>query len=347
MDRNQDGHPDPENLAILLTSILGCIGTGSMFPLSLKSGLVPKNKFNILKTAKTINGCRQFVNTSGSLSSITMSLLLSFLLMIPLISCQHPQQNVHRNTENSSRPKTFSIPQWYANLPKVDGCRINYGYSGIYLDANRQKEDLLKNSAENMAKNEKVFIEVGWAGAQTHVQGLTASYILEKGWQDRASVLEKKLKIVREYRMENGIIALCAYCPDESLLQGLIDQVDGSLVNINSDDPPEWVKEPISHPGYVYGIGIAPSQIKPGSAWEEAERQARAALAFNLAVHHKVLLKTISESTNAMSQKLSETKAEIVLIDVTIIRHGYSHANQSFYALAQMPTPAGRDRTGN
>jgi len=318
-----------------------------MFPLSLKSGLVPRNKFNVLKTATTINGCRQFVKTGGSLCSIMMVFLLPVLLMIPLISCQHSQQIISRNTENSLPPKTFLIPQWYAELPKVDGCRIDYGYSGIYLDANRQKEDLLKNGSVNMAKNDNVFIEVGWAGTQTHGQGLTASYILEKEWQGRASVLEKKLKIVREYRMENGIIALCAFCPDESLLQGLIDQIDDSLVNINSDDPPEWVKEPISHPGHVYGIGIAPNQIKPGSAWEEAERQARAALAFNLAVHHKVLLKTISESTSSMSQKLSETKAEIVLTDVTIIRHGYSHADQSFYALAQMPISAGRVNTGN
>ena len=147
--------------------------------------------------------------------------------------------------------------------------------------------------------------------------------------------------------MENDVVALFAFCPDESLLQGLMNQIDDSLVNINSNDPPEWVREPISRAGYVYGIGIAPSQIKPGSAWEEAERQARAALAFNLAVHYKVLLKTISENTSSMSQKLSETKTEIALKNVTIIRHGYSHANQSFYALAQMPIPAGQVNTGN
>lgn len=318
-----------------------------MFPQSAKPGLVPRDKFNVLKTAKTANGCRQFVNTAISLCYILMSFLFPVLLLMPLISCQYPRQNIARDTENSLRPKTFSIPRWYAELPKVDGCRIGYGYGGIYLDANRQKEDLLKNGAVNMAKNENVFIEVGWAGTQAYGQGLTASYILEKEWQDRASVLEKKLKIVREYPMENGVIALCAFCPDESLLQGLMNQIDDGLVDINTDDPPEWVKEPLSHAGYVYGIGIAPSQIKPGSAWEEAERQARAALAFNLAVHHKILLKTISENTSSMSQKLSETKAEIALTNVTIIRHGYSHANKSFYALAQMPTPAGRVNTGN
>ena len=192
MDRNDDGYPDPEVLAILLTTIWGCIGTDSMFPQSLKPGLMPINKFNVLKTAKTTNGGRQFVNTDKSLCTISMSFLLPFLLMIPLISCQYPRQNIIRDTENSLHPIIFSIPRWYAEPPKVDGCRIAYGYSGIYLDTNRQKEDLLKNGAVNMAKNDNVSIEVGWAGTQTHGQGLTASYILEKEWQDRALVLEKK-----------------------------------------------------------------------------------------------------------------------------------------------------------
>ena len=318
-----------------------------MFPQLLKAGLAFRNKFNVLKTVKKYNCCRQFVKNGRSLCHIMNSFLLPVLLMMPLIACQGSSQNIGQDTEKSLRSKPFSIPRWYAELPNVDGCRVAYGYGGIYLDETLQKEAIVENGAGNMAKNEKVFIKAGWAGSQTRSQGLNASYVIEKGWQDRASNLEKNLKIVREYRMENNIIALCAFCPDESMLQGLMNQIDDSLVNINSDEPPEWVKEPISHPEYVYGIGTAPSRIKPGKAWEEAERQARAALAFNLAAHHKVLLKTISENTSSMSQKLSETKAEIALTDVTIIRHGYSHANKSFYALAQMPIPAGRVNTGN
>ena len=318
-----------------------------MFAQSLKSGLVLRNLFNDLKTVKTYNGCRQFVKTKRSLCCIVMSFLLPVLLMIPLISCQGSRQNIAQDTETASRPKTFSIPRWYAELPNVDGCRLAYGYSGIYLDAALQKEALLKNGAANMAKNAKVFIKAGWAGSQTHSQGLNASYVIENRWQDRAPALEKNLKIVREYRMGSGMIALCAICPDESFLQGLMNQIDDSPVNINSDEPPEWVKEPKSHPEYVYGIGTASSRIKPGNAWEEAERQARADLAFNLAAHHNILLKTISESASSMSQKLSETKVEIALTDVTIIRHGYSYANKSFYVLAQMPKPAGRVNTGN
>jgi hypothetical protein len=318
-----------------------------MFPLSLKSGLVPRNIFNVLKTAITVDGFRQFVKTGGSLCAIMMPFLLPVFLMVPLISCQYPQQNITRNTENSLRPKTFSIPRWYAELPNVDGCRLAYGYGGVYLDVGRQKEVLLNNGASNMAKNDKVLVKAGWAGTQTTSIGLAASYILEKGWQDRASVLEKNLKIVREYRMENSIIALCAFCPDESLLQGLMSRIDDSLVNINTDEPPEWVKVPKSNPGFVYGVGTAPSRIKPAKAWEEAERQARASLAFNLMAHQDILEKTYSDNTSSSVRNYSETKAEIALADVAIIRHGYSHADQSFYALAQMPMPAGRVNTGN
>ena len=123
------------------------------------------------------------------------------------------------------------------------------------------------------------------------------------------------------------------------MLKGLINQIDDSLVDINADVPPEWVNKPKSHPKYVYVIGSAPSQIKPGKAWEEAERQARADLALTLGARYHILQKTISESTGSQFQNLSETKVEIALKNVAIIRHAYSHASASFYVLAQMPTP--------
>jgi hypothetical protein len=285
------------------------------------------------------NCYRQFVRIGRNLSSFATFFILPVLLMTTLGSCQIPRQNLIPPSENLHLSKVLMIPRWYAELPDINGCRLAYGYGGIYLDAALQKEALLKNGAANMAKNDNVFIKAGWAGSQTHNQGLNASYVIEKGWKDRASALEEKLKIVREYRMGNGIIALYAFCSDESLFQGVMNQIDDSLVNINADEPPEWVKEPKSRPEYVYGIGTASNWIKPGNAWEEAERQARADLAFNLAAQYNILLKTVSESTSSMSQKLSETKVEIVLKDVAIIRHAYSHASNSYYVLAQMPAP--------
>ena len=282
-------------------------------------------------------------------ATMAMYLLLTVFLMMPVIACQHPQQNVVQSNEkkiHSNVPlKRILIPRWYAELPNIEGCRLSYGYAGIYIDADRQKEVLLKNGAENMAKNDKMLIKAGWAGTQTTAVGLAASYILENGWQDRASALEKHLKIVREYPMENDVIALCALCKDASLLQGLMDRIDDSLVNINADEPPEWVRVPISSPGYVYGVGIAPRRIKPAKAWEEAERQARASLAFNLTAHQDILEKTYSDNTSSSFRNFSEIKAEIALANVAIIRHGYSHAEQTFYALAQMPIPAGRVNT--
>ena len=306
-----------------------------MFPQSLR---------DLCKTLLFANFLRQ---TQILIIEMAIFFLLPVLLMISLISCQGSQQKIAQDTESSLRPKIYSIPRWYAEMPKVDGCRLSYGYGGIYLDETHQNEAIVKNGSANMAKNENVFIKAGWAGSQTHSQGLNASYVIEKGWHDRASVLEKNLKIVLEYRLENGIIALCAICQDESLFQGLMNQVDDNLVNISADEPPEWVNKPKSHPEYVYGIGTAQSQMKPGKAWEEAERQARADLALTLGARYDILQKTISESTGSTFQNLSETKVEIALSGVTIIRHAYSHADKTFYALAQMPVPTGLVNTGN
>jgi hypothetical protein len=301
---------------------------------------VYRNPFKYLVTVKTYRCCRQFVEVERNRRSIALWVLFSVALMIPLISCQSPRQSLSHPTENLHLPKMLMIPRWYAEQPNAQDCRLAYGYSGIYLDTNRQKEALVQSGAANMAKNHNVFIKSAWAGTQTHSQSLTASYVIEEGWQDQASQLAEDIQIIHEYRLGNGVIALCAICPDESSLQELMKKVDDRLVNISSDTPPEWVKEPKSPPEYVYGIGAAPSYIKPSEAWQEAERQARADLAFKLAAQYNVLQKTSSKNTGSRFQNLSETRAEIVLTDVTIFRHAYSHAGNCFYALARMPTPA-------
>jgi hypothetical protein len=298
------------------------------------------NPFNYLLTVKTYRCCRQFVEIERNRRYIALWVLFLVALMITLISCQSPRQNLSQTAENSPPPEVLMIPRWYAEQPKVNDCRLAYGYSGIYLDTKRQEEELVQSGAANMAKNQKVFIKAAWAGTQTHTHSLTASYVIEEAWQDRASQLRKHLQIVHKYRLGSGVIALCAICPDESSLQDLRSQVDDSLVNISADEPPDWVDEPKSQPEYVYGIGAAPSYIKPGEAWQEAERQARADLAFKLVAQYNVLQKTSSKNTDSSFQNLSETTAEIALAGVIIFRHAYSHGGKCFYVLARMPTPA-------
>jgi hypothetical protein len=305
-----------------------------------KAGFVCRNPFNCPVTVKTYRCCHQFVEIEGNRRYIALWVLFSVALMIPLISCQSPRQNLSRPAENPQLSEMLLIPQWYAEQPKVNDCRLAYGYSGIYLDTDRQKEALVQSGAANMAKNQKVFIKAAWAGTQTHSHSLTASYVIEEAWQDRASQLRNHLQIVHKYRLGSGVIALCAICPDASSLQDLRDQVDDSLVNISSDEPPEWVKEPKSQSEYIYGIGVAPSYIKPNEAWQEAERQARADLAFKLAAQYNVLQKTSSKNTGSRFKNLSETTAEVALTGVTIFRHAYSRAGNCFYALARMPAPA-------
>jgi len=301
---------------------------------------VYRDTINYLMTIQKYGYGHQFVKIEGCLCCILPWVLFSVALIISLISCQSARQNLTPPAEKSHLSEVLMIPRWYAEQPKIKGCRLAYGYSGIYLDEKRQKEMLVKSGAASMAKSEKVFIKAAWAGTQTHSQSLAASYVIEKGWEDRASQLEKHLQIVYEYRLGSGVIALCAICPDGSLRQQIINIIDNSLVNINSDEPPEWVKEPKSQAEYVYGIGTAPSYIKPGKAWQEAERQARADLAFKLAAQYNILQKTSSKSTGFHSQNLSETKAEMILTGITIFRHAYSHVSKSYYALARMPVPA-------
>ena len=91
-----------------------------MFPQLLKTGLVFRNKFNVLKTLKPFNYCRILVKIGQSLGNMAVSFLLPILLMIPIISCQSPRQNLTPPSENSDPSKILMIPRWYAELTIID-----------------------------------------------------------------------------------------------------------------------------------------------------------------------------------------------------------------------------------
>ncbi len=130
-------------------------------------------------------------------------------------------------------------------MPAVPGLRIGYAYSPMFIDPECQKQSLIDNGAVNMAKNELVRVQVGVAATQTSGHGLTASYILEKGWRVRAAALQSQLEIVRAFHMEHSVIGLVAICPDDNARRTLDAKLDDSLVNIALNQPPEWVRKPI------------------------------------------------------------------------------------------------------
>jgi len=275
---------------------------------------------------------------SGSVFAFRTALILiaAFLLN----ACAAGSVSKQNFSSPAPPPRDIWVPKWYAELPQLPGCQLVHAQSGIYVDAASQKEALLENGAANLAKSNSVLLEVGWGGSQITAYSQTADYIKEQEWEGRAQNLKADLKILKEFRLDNSMLALTGICPGQEDVEALAAGLDDTLVNISSKQPPDWVKDPLQMNGQYFGVGAAAGHITPGKAWQEAERQARADLAMRLAAQYKVLERSIEQNEFVAARNISETYAKLTLRNLQVIRHSYSRAGQTFYALVRLPAAA-------
>lgn len=254
-----------------------------------------------------------------------------------LFACQSNPASKQNIANTTPAPKEIRVPGWYAEMPQIPGCRLAHAHSGVFIDADRQEEALLKNGAANLAKSSRVALEVGWAGSQKSHYSRTASYIKEENWQSRAKALEEELEIIKQYRLDQSMLALVGICSGQMDPQSLSAALNDTLVNLSSEKPPTWVSDPLQADGRFFGVGTASGYTTAAKAWQEAERQARADIALRLAAQYKVLERNLSQNNYADAQLISETHAKLTLRNLEVIRHAYSHAGRTFYALVSMP----------
>ncbi len=264
--------------------------------------------------------------------------ILCFFFILMLCACQSGPRSKQKLMEPPPLPqKDIWVPRWYAELPHLPGCQLAYAYSGIYVNADRQKEALLESGAANLAKNQRVSLEVGWAGTQHNIYSQTAAYIKENGWEARAENLKAEIKILKEFRFDQSMLAVVGRCPGSEDPESLSALLDDKLVNISTDAPPAWVKKPVQAAGQIFGVGSAAGHTTAAKAWKEAERQARADLALRLASRSNVLEKNVSQNQFGSEQLITETQAKLTLQNLQVIRHAYSHSGRIYYALIRIP----------
>jgi hypothetical protein len=262
------------------------------------------------------------------------------LISVFLFACQSTPTLKQKPVKlpSPSPSKGVWVPKWYAILPQLPGCQLAYAYSGVYIDAKRQKESLLKNGAANLAKSKQVELDVGWAVSQKNSYSQTASYIKEEEWQHQAESLEKDIKILSQFRLDRSILALVGLCSAQIDDQSLAAMLDHRLVKVSSKEPPAWVSAPAPIRGRLCGVGITIGYTTAAKAWQEAERQARADLAIRMAGQHNILERNMVQNGYAEVHNISETHAKLTLYNLKVIRHAYSPIGDTFYALVSIPT---------
>lgn len=256
-----------------------------------------------------------------------------------LLACSVSEQHNKIINSDSFSPHPYLVPSWMAELPQIPSCELTYAYSVVFLDPENQNRHLVENGAINMAMNQHVLIEAGWADRQDGVLNRTGNFIKETQWQPRAKQLAKHLKILRQFRKDNWVVGLLAICEDEDLLKSAADQCNETLVPISTAEPPTWVQNKIDEAEFIYGIGSAGNHINAAMAWQEAVRRSRADLAYQLETQQKLLQRNSTNSFASRVETLSESCTKAELGHIQIIRHAHCLNDGSFYVKARMPLP--------
>jgi hypothetical protein len=267
-------------------------------------------------------------------------IVLWLFTTVLLCACRSVPASHHYKNPTPTKKEEMLVPRWYAKIPELPGCDLAYAYSGVYINPDRQEQALIESGAANLAKSKRVMLEVRWAGSQKSSQTQTANFIKESEWEQRAQSIEKNIKIIKTYHLDQSMLALVGICPGQSDEESLASKLDDTLVNIGGQEPPSWISQPLHSSGQVFGAGSAASRITPAKAWQEAERQARADLAIALAGEIKILERNYGQNDFAYIHVLSETSAKLTLKELQVIRHAYSHNDTTFYALVSMPAIA-------
>lgn len=260
--------------------------------------------------------------------------------LVLLCACQSAPTLQRISVDPPIPLKDIWVPKWYATRPQLPGCRLAYAYSGIYINSDHQKQALLESGAANLAKSNRVALEVGWAASQSSSHSRTSSYIKEEEWKSRAENIEQELEILCEFRLDRSVIALVGICSKEVDIEPLVAMLDHTLVKVSRKQPPAWVSDPLQITGQLFGVGTAAGYTTAAKAWQEAERQARADLALRLAAQYKTLEKNLIQNRYAKAHFISETRAKLTLHNLTVVRHAYSHFGRTFYVLVSIPKAA-------
>ena len=282
---------------------------------------------------------RNFV-FNRSYDYVKPTIIQSILIICLIISCfACTPSNIHKILQFEPNC-SLTLPSWFIIRPQ-DGMdyKLIYGYSGHYVNENSKIDALKSSAADNLAKEMRVKIKAGWALESTSIVSQSAFYIIEQEWKEKAKQLIEDMHIIDEYKMTSGIIALVAYCKEESTVDNLKHSMNSELIKFSKKTMPKWVIKSKQESNVIYGVGIAPHYQFIGKSWEEAERQAKADLVYQIVSSNKTLQQDYVSTYGSYSKTLHEMEASMILKNCRVIEHMYSYSDKSFFALVKMDIP--------
>jgi len=262
--------------------------------------------------------------------------LFIFLFFTFNSSCQTSPTDCNKFNDEKYKNEynTISIPSWFTEKPQIHGINLVYAYCSQYLNKDTEKKMLLLNAAEQAAKSRQVNIKILLKGKQQTGKYLGHTEIYESKPLIDEHELENNYTIIYKYSIGSGVIALAA--ETNNLESEHLLGIKNTMGEMNVSSPPKWISNPPNQKGFIYGVGSAQDHSSPEKAWNVAEKNARANIALQLNANLFYESKGIQRSMWEWVVIHHQICSSMMLIDVSIIKHGYCKTNRTYYALARM-----------
>ena len=262
----------------------------------------------------------------------TLRCLFIIFLVINSISCITSINPIYRNDDRFE--SGITIPEWFIHKPQMKGIKLVYAYSANYLDRKKEQETLLLSAAKNFELQKQTHIVVLQNVKKYSGFYSGGEYVRELEPELNTNNLTDKYSIISRYKDTKWILAIVA--EKEHLKQNPTIKTNQRLKNLYHTSPPKWAKRPPVQRGFIYGVGLATGYCSPEGAWIVAEQNARA----DIALQRTITIYSENRSVQILDFVSSGTESKAIcnvfLKNVSIIKHGYCSANNTYYALARM-----------
>ena len=226
------------------------------------------------------------------------------------------------------------VPRWITELPIKSGVHYAIGECGKYFDAKKGSEEALRVAAFRLAASISVTIRFGLAA---DLESVSSRHISFTEVTIDTSMMEKLLRemaVIDSIQLDDSFLLLVGWGSNPSLPTRFKELVEPR------EDVPNWVLNPPSGEGEIYGIGTS---FKRGVAgWENAERMARLSIAEQVALEVKTGTWSCFSSSEGKDETLTIQVGETTLVGSQLIARARDLEGVS-YVLVRMPLPTNNE----
>jgi len=232
-----------------------------------------------------------------------------------------------------------SGPQWLYQPPQITGYIFSVGISPLYREDSLSFQNARLNAIEELTKQYQVRIVAKRAERQLTSRSLSYQFIIESidslhYWQCYGNAVVLDSILTSQYAYTLLYVANDLSRPSSNQISAVFTQS-----GVGEREKPDWINNPPTEPGVIYGIGLSQPYRQEDDAWANSATQARRDIAFTIMADRSYLEHNNNTGRWSYYSRWSEAETELILRDSYIRSRWYDPRNNLYYTLIECANP--------